>query len=75
MIIIGTYCDPLGDWNVYGTLYPMVGKLLKDQVIMVSAKVSGYVNVYETNSQSRRWRNLIQLISCLLVPHNIRNTI
>ena len=37
--IWSTYCDPLGDYNVFGTLYPMVKDLEKDDIVMVSSRL------------------------------------
>ena len=37
--ILGTYCDPLGDSNVYGSLYPIVGEVKDDSIIMAATKV------------------------------------
>ena len=33
------FCDPLGDYNVWGTLFPMVENITKDDVILATAHV------------------------------------
>jgi len=37
--IQNTYCDPLGDSNIFGTLLPTTGKLPSNDVIMVTTKM------------------------------------
>merc|ERR1719450_211690 len=37
--ILSTYCDPLGDYNVIGTLNPMVENLESKSIVMVSTKL------------------------------------
>ena len=34
-----SFCDPLGDWNVWGTLYPMTKPLAEKEVVLISSKV------------------------------------
>ncbi|XP_047131126.1 nicastrin isoform X1 [Hydra vulgaris] len=37
--IQSTYCDPLGDNNIYGSLFPMVDKIENDEVIMAATRL------------------------------------
>ena len=37
------FCDPLGDWNIWGTLYPMTASLAYRDAIVISTKVSYYL--------------------------------
>eukprot|EP00794_Sanderia_malayensis_P010772 gene10772-11925_t len=33
------FCDPLGDWNVWGTLYPLMRPLMEKEVILISTRM------------------------------------
>ncbi|XP_057302420.1 nicastrin-like [Hydractinia symbiolongicarpus] len=38
-LIGSTYCDPLADNNVYGTLYPLVGNIGNDDIVVAATRM------------------------------------
>ena len=44
--IVGEFCQPLGDQNVWGTLYPIKEPLAEKEVVMVAAKVMLKINAF-----------------------------
>ncbi len=43
------FCDPLGDWNIWGTLYPMTTPLKEKEAIIISTRVTLFDNWYLLN--------------------------
>ena len=41
VLFLGEFCQPLGDQNVWGTLYPITDPLKEPEVVMLATKVQG----------------------------------